>query len=338
MTAPLTIEPSPWADLRYRTCSVLPVRRACNCDCKFCFSKSSVSALGAERRTDWSALDVEAYYRYAIGRGAARLVITGGGEPLLRPDDVVALIERGRPFFDEIALFTNGARLTADLARRLRTAGLSYLCWSRHHDDDDANAALMGPSAPRRGDFFARARGLPVRATCVMTRGHIEHDDDVWRYIDTMLEYGVREFTFKHTYVAYPRSLFRGSAADRWSRAHRLERDPFEHVGTILDTLPWGPAIRRVVRRGRECQICHYREPTPLWELRHQIGRSLNLLSDGTVYGSLEDARSRLFQLSASSRPSPPSRSSRFDRCSPSAIERAPAPTKTRSHASTIER
>ncbi|MGB1016891.1 MAG: radical SAM protein [Nannocystaceae bacterium] len=327
---------SPWADLHYQTCSVLPVRMACNCACKFCFSRSSISALTRER-VGWGSLDVDAYYRYAISRGAKRLVITGGGEPLLRPDDVVMLVDRGRRHFDEIALFTNGTHLTKQLAARLRRAGLSYLCWSRHHVSDEANAQLMGPSAPTRDSFFAQVGTLPVRATCVMARGHIEHDEDVWRYIDTLVEHGVREFTFKHTYVAYPNSVFRGSLADRWSRAHQLERDPFEHVGTIVDTLPWGPAIRRVVRRGQDCQICHYREPTPQWELQNKIGRSLNLLSDGTVYGSLEDARSLLFRLSSSSPPLAPSKSSRFDPCFPSVTEPEPKPIAKRLPKSMID-
>ncbi len=319
---------SAWARCRYLTCSVLPVRMACNCDCKFCFSKSSLSALEADR-VDWRALDVDDYYRRSKAMGASRLVITGGGEPLLRPDDVLYLVERGARVFDEIALFTNGTFLTPALAQALSEAGLSYLCWSRHHFDDEANARLMGSSAPSTERFFAAARGLTVRATCVMTRGAVEHDADVWRYVDALLPYGVRQFTFKHTYVAYERSMFRGSQADRWSRAHRLERDPFEDLGTIVNTLPWGPAVRRISRGGRECQICHYREPTPTWELEHRIGRSLNLLSDGTVFGSLEDERSRLYRLSSSSAPSIPARSSRSDPCFPSAIEPEPRPTRT---------
>jgi hypothetical protein len=37
-----------WSACRFLTCSVLPVRQACNLHCPFCFSKSSVSALRAE--------------------------------------------------------------------------------------------------------------------------------------------------------------------------------------------------------------------------------------------------------------------------------------------------
>src|SRR6185369_6589987 len=92
-----TDRPRPWAACRFMTCSVLPVRVACNLRCPFCFSKSSISALQHER-TDWRRLDVAEYYRFACDRGATRLVITGGGEPLLRAEDVVYLIEQGSEF------------------------------------------------------------------------------------------------------------------------------------------------------------------------------------------------------------------------------------------------
>lgn len=284
-----------WSRCRFLTCSVLPVRTACNCSCPFCFSKSSVSALKTER-VDWRRLDVDRYYAFAHARGARRLVVTGGGEPLLRPDDCVWLVDRGARYFDEIALFTNGARLTPALAARLADAGLSYLCYSRHSDDDGDNRALMGDDAPDLDEFFAAAGALVVRATCVMTRGHVDTTERVWRYIDTMRRHGVTELTFKHTYVAYERSVFAGSEQDRWARDHQIETDPFAGDGGAIAALPWGPVIRRI----RGVQVCYYHEPTPAWEKENLLCRSTNLLSDGTVYASLEDRQSRLFRLTPS--------------------------------------
>src|SRR5262245_24146105 len=172
----LQLEPpttAAWEACRFLTCSVLPVRVACNLRCPFCFSKSSLSALRHERG-DWRRLDVAGYYRFARERGASRLVITGGGEPLLRPDEVVYLVALGRRYFDEVACFSNGTYLTAELARRLHDTGLSYICYSRHAAGDEDNCRLMGVGAPRLADFIAAARPLKVRATCVMVRGFVE--------------------------------------------------------------------------------------------------------------------------------------------------------------------
>src|SRR5262249_13082783 len=134
---------------------------------------------------------------------------------------------------------------------------------------------------------------LRIRATCVMTRGHVEDAAGVGEYIEALRPYGIREFTFKHTYVAYEGSLFRNSAEDAWARAHRVEGDPFAGAGEAIAPLPWGPCVRR----WRGVQVCYYHEPTPAWELRNRLCRSSNLLSDGSVYASLEDTRSLLYRL-----------------------------------------
>lgn len=283
-----------WLHCRYLTCSVLPVRVACNLMCPFCFSKSSISSLNRER-VQWSKLDVESYYAFARDRGATRLVITGGGEPLLRSDNVVDLIARGRDFFGEIACFTNGTYLTASLARRMKEAGLSYLCYSRHHDDDEECRRLMGAKAPTLDEFFGNAAGLKIRATCVMAKGFIDSTEAVHRYMARLSSCGVTEFTFKHTYIAYSKSVFAGAAENDWARQHQIQLDPFADQGRPIAQLPWGPVIRQIGR----LQVCFYYEPDPSWEKEHQLCRSANLLSDGSVYASLEDHRSLLYQLNS---------------------------------------
>ena len=306
-----------WHDCRFLTCSVLPVRFACNCACPFCFSKSSISALRHDT-VDWQQLDLERYFDFARDHGATRLVITGGGEPLLRADAVLDIVRRGSAYFAEIACFTNGSLLTSNLAQQLADAGLSYLCYSRHHFDDGVNCDLMGNAAPTLNEFFEAANGMLVRATCVMSRGYVDSAAMVWRYIDQLATFGVRQFTFKHTYVAYEKSVFAVSDEDRWAAEHRVEFDPFRGQGEVIGELPWGPTIRRI----RDLQVCYYHEPTPDWERRHRTCRSINLLSDGAVYASLEDQSSRLFRLNGSSPPSMEKTSSAFARYSLSDMRR----------------
>jgi len=291
---PRVIDPTlqEWKECRFLTCSVLPVRMACNCHCKFCFSKSSISTLRQEK-TNWQRLPVEDYYKWARDKGATRLVVTGGGEPLLRPQDVLYLVEAGKRFFNEIACFTNGTFLSRELALRLKAAGLSYLCYSRHHEDDQRCRELMGVQAPLLDAFFDAAQPLTIRATCVMARGFVDSKQAVWRYIEALRPYGVRQFTFKHTYVAYERSLFQDSDQNEWARAHQVEFDPFIGEGKIAGELPWGPKIRRI----GDLRVCYYYEPLPTWERRSRQCRSSNLLSDGKVYASLEDQSSLLYQL-----------------------------------------
>lgn len=286
-----------WADCSFLTCSVLPVRMACQCECPFCFSRSSISSLEAAP-VPWSDADLSAHFRWAASRGANRMVVTGGGEPLLRPHDCLRAIRLAADVFGEIALFTNGAQLTASTATELRSAGLSYLCWSRHAVEDADNRLLMGDAAPDADNLLAlaEAASLPVRATCVMNTAGVVDADDVWTYIESFKQRGVRQFTFKHTYVASERSVFSSSFANDWSRDHQVQADPFADAGEVVGSLPWGPKIRRI----QEVQVCHYFEPTPQWELLNRIARSSNLLSDGSVFASLEDETSLLYRLGCS--------------------------------------
>jgi hypothetical protein len=203
------------------------------------------------------------------------------------------LVSVGRRYFDEIACFTNGSFLTRDLARALADAGLSYLCYSRHHEDDARCRELMGARMRPLAEFFSDAESLTVRATCVMCRGFVETRDDVRRYMDALARFGVRQFTFKHTYVAYERSLFAGSREDDWARRHQVERDPFVDEGRVVATLPWGPQIREI----DDFRVCYYYEPSPRWEQENGLCRSSNLMSDGSVFASLEDSQSLLFRL-----------------------------------------
>jgi cyclic pyranopterin phosphate synthase len=153
----------------------------------------------------------------------------------------------------------------------------------------------MGKGAPRLADFVAAAGPLRIRATCVMTRGYVADAADVWDYVEALRPYGITEFTFKHTYVAYEGSLFQGSAENVWAREHRVAGDPFGGAGEgeVVARLPWGPCVRRL----KGVQVCYYHEPMPQWELHNRLCRSSNLLSDGTVYASLEDTRSLLYRL-----------------------------------------
>jgi pyruvate-formate lyase-activating enzyme len=239
-----TIEPAAadpaWRNFRFLTCSVLPVRFACNLTCPFCFSKSSISSLVSER-VQWSNLDVEHYYSFACERGATRLVITGGGEPLLRSDDVVDLIARGRDYFAEIACFTNGTYLTLSLAQRMKDAGLTYLCYSRHHEDDEECRNLMGGKAPTLDDFFANAAGLKIRATCVMAKGFVDSTEAVHRYIARLSRYDVTEFTFK--ILMWPTRI-RYSPARRKMSGRGSIRFRLIHSRSRVKKLPGCPGAR----------------------------------------------------------------------------------------------
>ena len=98
-----------------------------------------------------------------------------------------------------------------------------------------------GPSAgctPVVKNSFTAPAGRKIRATCVMARGFIDSRAEVLRYIDALALRGVREFTFKHTYVAYPRSVFAGSPEEMVTALieyRGLSADEAERIRTMID-------------------------------------------------------------------------------------------------------
>jgi len=292
---------APYAELRPRSISFLPVARGCQAACAFCFSEASVSteqrhaALAAEVAGRW--LDA------AIARGAERAVITGGGEPtLLRWPALLELIRACRSRLAKVVLITNGVVLAADpnaRARDLRDAGLGVLAISRHHRDEGRNASLMKiANATPRVIAAARRAGLRTRLVCVLQRGSVDDASAVADYVAWAETIGADEVCFKELYVATSEeSVYHSHAANAWSAEHQV---PLSHVLAwaesagfgVAHELPWGAPV--FASRERAIKVAAYTEPSLFWERTHGIARSWNVMADGSCLASLEDRRSAI--------------------------------------------
>ena len=95
--------------------------RRCNLRCVHCYSKSSDRTPGGELTTDqgYALLDDLADF-------GAPVVLFSGGEPLLRPD-LFDLAARAASLGMRAVISTNGTRIDAPTAERLREIGLSYV-------------------------------------------------------------------------------------------------------------------------------------------------------------------------------------------------------------------
>jgi cyclic pyranopterin phosphate synthase len=144
--------------------------------------------------------------------GLRRLRITGG-EPTIRPqlEQLIALL-RGVPQVEDIALSTNGVRLS-ELARSLRDAGLDRVNISADSLRADRIAAIARRNLafdPVAAASAAEAAGLgPIKLNVVVMRGI--NDDEIvdfarltlnhpWhvRFIELMPVGGLRELTAEH--------------------------------------------------------------------------------------------------------------------------------------------
>ncbi|NTX17037.1 radical SAM protein [Myxococcus sp. CA056] len=288
---------APWADCRPRSFSVLPVAKACQAKCAFCFSKASVSDLARQRSV---SLEEQLHWAdLARSRGAERAVITGGGEPtLLAPGQLRSLVRGLAERFPKTLLITNGARLDAEQLHALRDEGLTTLAVSRHGVTREDDARIMGLSVD--SGALARAFGLRSRAICVLQRGGVDDVARVHAYLERSAREGFHEVCFKELYVSsLSENAWAPSAVNRYCEANQV---PLEVVLRAMDAwgftkvteLPWGSPVFEGEVAGRVLRVAAYTEPSVGWERTHRLVRSWNLMSDGSCLASLEDPASEL--------------------------------------------
>lgn len=304
----------PYAALKPRTLSVLPIALACQAKCRFCFSESSASL---EQRAKLANVALaEQWMEPASAAGAERFVITGGGEPgLLVHTSLVDLIATGARHFPKVVLITNAVHLAkraseqrAAMLHDYATAGLSVLAISRHHDDTARNAEIMGLDTGTEHVLETWRTGCPgqgaamrLRLICVLQKGGIESTEDIGRYLTWAQAQGVDEVCFKELYVSTTlESAYHAAPENVWSLANQV---PLSLVTEIMPTLgfekdgalPWGaPLYRKTAAMGRPFRVAAYTEPSLFWERANGVARSWNLMADGTCLASLEDPASRL--------------------------------------------
>jgi hypothetical protein len=310
----LKTELLPYAALKPRTFSVLPIARACQAACRFCFSESSASLEQRARLADVEL--AERWMKPAAAAGAERLVITGGGEPgLLTHDSLVALMAAGARYFPKVVLITNGVHLArgdedrrAGMLAGYAAAGLSVLAISRHHDDAGHNADIMGLDTGTEKVLAAwhalgqaRPHRMRLRLICVLQQGGIETPEDIARYLAWAERQGVDEVCFKELYVSTTlESAYHANPENAWSLAHQVPLAVLTNAMPTLGfepdgALPWGaPLYRKRTAAGRPLRVAAYTEPSLFWERANGIARSWNLMADGTCLVSLEDPASTL--------------------------------------------
>lgn len=298
--------------LKPRSFSVLPIARGCQASCPFCFSEASASAEQDQARLNLDRVRVLA--ENARELGAARFVITGGGEPgLVRHELLCDLIRTGSQALGKTVLITNGHHVSRrDDARRIQTltdyhaAGLRVLAISRHHHDDAASTRLMSLETDVAGVARTWQTGqsqwpdLALRFICVLQRGGVDSLESLEAYVTWAAALGVCELCFKELYVSTSvESVYHRNAANAWSHAHQVPLSLVLHFAEkhgFAETarLPWGSPVFTGIWQGRPMQIAAYTEPSLFWERSHGLARSWNLMADGRCLVSLEDRHSEI--------------------------------------------
>jgi MoaA/NifB/PqqE/SkfB family radical SAM enzyme len=136
----------------------LELSRECNLRCVYCYANS-----GKKLHNELGREEIFDALGQAIDLGARRIIIIGGGEPLMYPgvwEIMEFLHERGI----QIDLFTNGTLITVENARRLFALGVSPVVKMNSLREEVQDLLVAVPGSFRRiqqGIEHLRAAGYP---------------------------------------------------------------------------------------------------------------------------------------------------------------------------------
>lgn len=297
----------PYNELVPRSISILPVAQACQADCKFCFSESSISF--DQKRSLVDLENLNKLCKEAKLRGAERFVITGGGEPtLIKFETLLGTIKTAKQYFDKVVLISNGMFLSEEneevivnKINQMIDAGLSVLSTSYHHYTFEQNSYIMNKGI--KTDYLLSIiqknklnEKLTTRLICVLQKEGISNATEIQKYIDYAISKNVSQVCFKELYISSTEeSMYAGKEQNLYSERNQISLSVLtkylDKTSVKVAELPWGSPVYRY---NDVIDIAAYTEPSVGWERLNGIARSWNVMADGKCYVSLEDKDSLL--------------------------------------------
>ncbi|MEN8140732.1 MAG: radical SAM protein [Thermodesulfobacteriota bacterium] len=162
----------------------LELSRICNLRCVYCYASS-----GTPLADELTLAEIESAIDQAVALGAKKIIVLGGGEPLLYPHllKVLDYIKKKNLVAD---LFTNGTLLTPDFAQELyrRGVGVVIKMNSRKAEVQDFLADRAGTfAAINEGLAALQAAGYPdeehsLGVETIICRQNYDELPDLWRW------------------------------------------------------------------------------------------------------------------------------------------------------------
>jgi MoaA/NifB/PqqE/SkfB family radical SAM enzyme len=167
---------------------LLGITRKCELHCMHCYERGNIGTDDAVPISRWKEIVRELQ---DLGTG---VVVLSGGEPMLRYDGILELLQAGRKDLSDFHLHTSGLGVTLERARELRSAGLMAAAVGLDDVNPDRHDRLRGMKGSHQQAVaairaFYEARILPYTNMCV-TRELIR-SGDLWKYYDLVKELNV---------------------------------------------------------------------------------------------------------------------------------------------------
>jgi cyclic pyranopterin phosphate synthase len=257
----------------------ISLTQRCNLACVFCHMEGQPQS-AEELPPD----QIEAIVRAGARNGIHRVKLTGG-EPTLR-SDLLEIVQRLRPYVQELSMTTNGLRLV-ELAAPLKAAGLDRVNVSLPSLDPATYRELTGVDGVAKvtaGIRAAAAAGLvPVKLNVVALDGKTSGPESVDRLLSFAQDVGawVQVIEFENVRGRVDPKVYRKLhselgrlSEDAAARAFRIDRNRLHdrpQFTFVANERPVTVEVVQPVENPAFCMACH----------------RLRLTSDGRLKGCL---------------------------------------------------
>lgn len=207
----------------------------CKGDCPFCMTDLRYKA--EEVPSDVFIENFKAAFRDYYKNGGRKVLFTGG-EPTLRPEKVLGMLEFIKSYdLALIVLYTNGTRLLdyidwkkkhKTLIGHLANEGLHAVNLTANHYDVLRRCEIFhdGQSDPAAIASESRKVGIGLRLNCTLIKDYIGNIDEIKKYLEWAASIGITDVYFRDLFHLKNRELStRHSNRDKlkFSDDHRVD-------------------------------------------------------------------------------------------------------------------
>jgi radical SAM protein with 4Fe4S-binding SPASM domain len=177
---------------RRRPIVVWNITRACNLKCVHCYNDSGPNKPSKELTTNEAKSVLDNLAQFGVPS-----VLFSGGEPLMRPD-LFGLIEYAGKHNLRTVISTNGTLITADMARKIKDGGVSYVGVSLD-GIDEVNDKFRGVTGAFdkavTGIRNCKAAGIRVGLRLTLTKRNVQDIEALFEFFE---KEGIERVCFYH--------------------------------------------------------------------------------------------------------------------------------------------
>lgn len=231
--------------------AILGVSRRCRYQCRHCYEFENLSERESVPAERWQQV-----VRELQARGTG-IIVLSGGEPMLRFDDLLGILETGDKNRSDFHLHTAGHEVTLSKARALKAAGLTAAAVALDDFEPERCDRFKGYTGAFREAVTAlesfRKAGL-MTYTNVCLRRELTEDGGLWKYLELVKDLQVGAV-----------SLLEPKPCGRYLSGHGVE--PFTETERQGVT-----AFFRQVNRGKKYRNYPYIEYFGYYERPEHLG------------------------------------------------------------------